>query len=110
MAVKVNESEKTIYGSKKVKNYILRFTNNDSSCGNDLILFDKDFCDNVGDEIEVKKDDKVIGRAKIEKDDIGLYFTELLTTLVPMAVEKYANLKNGDISGFSMGYMTKSDK
>ncbi len=62
---------------------------------------------------------KAIGNYKIEIDNYGVKFKNARFNLmrdektgaflVPMAAEKYANLKNGDISGFSMGYMTKSD-
>jgi HK97 family phage prohead protease len=62
---------------------------------------------------------KPIGKFQIEFDNYGVKFKNARFNLmrdertgaflVPMAAEKYANLKNGDISGFSMGYMTKSD-
>jgi HK97 family phage prohead protease len=59
---------------------------------------------------------KAIGKYQIEFDDYGVKFKNAKFNLmrdnktgaflVPLAAEKYANLKNGDISGFSMGYMT----
>ena len=62
---------------------------------------------------------KPIGKFQIEFDNYGVKFKNARFNLmrdektgnflVPYAAEKYANLKNGDISGFSMGYMTKSD-
>jgi HK97 family phage prohead protease len=62
---------------------------------------------------------KPIGKFQIEFDNYGVKFKNAKFNLmrdektgnflVPYAAEKYANLKNGDISGFSMGYMTKSD-
>jgi len=62
---------------------------------------------------------KPIGKFQIEFDNYGVKFKNAKFNLmrdektgaflVPNAAEKYANLKNGDISGFSMGYMTKSD-
>lgn len=57
---------------------------------------------------------KPIGKFQIEIDNYGVKFKNAKfnlmrdeTTgnyLVPNAAEKYANLKNGDISGFSVGY------
>ena len=57
---------------------------------------------------------KPIGKFRIEPDDYGLKMVDAKLNLmrdpvtqnylVPNAAEKYANLKNGDISGFSVGY------
>lgn len=57
---------------------------------------------------------KVIGKFRVQPDSHGLKMVDAkfnlmrdeLTKnyLVPLAAEKYANLKNGDISGFSVGY------
>lgn len=59
----------------------------------------------------------VIGNYKIAIDDYGVKMTPAKFNLmrddqtgvymVPKAAEKYANLKNGDISGFSIGYIAK---
>ena len=57
---------------------------------------------------------KPIGKFRIEPDQYGLKMVDAKFNLmrdpitqnylVPNAAEKYANLKNGDISGFSVGY------
>lgn len=57
---------------------------------------------------------KAIGKFRIEPDEYGLKMVDAKFNLmrdpvtqnylVPLAAEKYANLKNGDISGFSVGY------
>lgn len=57
---------------------------------------------------------KPIGKFRIEPDEYGLKMVDAKFNLmrdpitqnylVPNAAEKYANLKNGDISGFSVGY------
>jgi uncharacterized protein len=60
---------------------------------------------------------KVIGKLQVYADDYGLKLINaklnLMTNpktndyLVPLAAEKYANLKNGDISGLSVGYRVR---
>lgn len=100
--------------------YVAAFNNIDF--GND-ILDPKAFEDEpVGKSYPLLADHdtkKAIGNFQIEFDNYGVKFKNAKFNLmrdektgvflVPMAAEKYANLKNGDISGFSMGYMTKAD-
>jgi HK97 family phage prohead protease len=100
--------------------YVAAFNNIDF--GNDVLdskAFDQEPAEKYYPLLADHDTKKPIGKFQIGFDNYGVKFKNAKFNLmrdektgnflVPFAAEKYANLKNGDISGFSMGYMTKAD-